>query len=379
LNNFDSSSILSKNGDPTTGCSNGESNYIEIDWQDDEGVVHDNASQCFGNCELVFQWLPCPSGGSSGGSNNNGDGSSSNDTGDSGSSGDSSNETGSDNNGSNNTGGSDSGSNEVPSYGSNSKPVITTPAKPCKNSTGLSGSDGCGSSLDAIERDNLFQVLSPSLNQNQADWIYLSADINLVELLNNFIESSTIYNQSENFNLILDLINYLILSQNLPDDNEYAQNGISVLIENPDANPFLGADCRSFEYAQPPGSLQKGCGVTDFDHTFYVYGNRPNGSPYYGEIDVNASLVYFTMPTFLTNGQAANLTAVAVTNAVRLTDLYYHENPDSTASQIQSYFNNNLSQQIGLVGGTISGVAPFPIPSPAPYLTSFFGASTDCN
>ena len=81
----------------------------------------------------------------------------------------------------------------------------------------------------------------------------------------------------------------------------------------------------------------------------------------------------------MTNGLAANHTAEAVTNAIRLTDIFYFENPDATPSQVQNSFNTNLTQQLGIYGGTISGVEPFPIPSPAPYLTSFFGAKTDCN
>jgi len=172
-----------------------------------------------------------------------------------------------------------------------------------------------------------------------------------------------------------------LLEDNFYSD-EYAAlviNAIYVLMFNPDANPILGSDCRSFEYAQPPGAIQKGCAVTDFNHTFYVAGISPNGSPYYGEVSVDMPIAYFTMPSWMTNSQAANLTASAVTNATRLTDAYYLENPFAEPFEIQNYFNNRLIQQLGIYNGTISGFQePFPIPSPAPYLTSFFGASTDC-
>ncbi|MDB4290096.1 hypothetical protein N9887_03405, partial [Flavobacteriaceae bacterium] len=178
---------------------------------------------------------------------------------------------------------------------------------------------------------------------------------------------------------------FYFLAENNSSNYDYTQakafivNVIAVMMANPDANPLLGADCSSFEYAQPPGALQKGCAVSGFDHTFYVAGISPNGSPYYGDVSISMSIAYFTMPTWMTNGLAANHTAEAVTNAIRLTDIFYFENPDATPSQVQNSFNTNLTQQLGIYGGAISGVEPFPIPSPAPYLTSFFGAKTDCN
>mgnify|MGYP000854727646 CR=1 FL=1 len=185
---------------------------------------------------------------------------------------------------------------------------------------------------------------------------------------------------AENIEKSLDIYDYVAKENSWANDaKEFAKAAVEVLMANPEANPLLGADCSSFEFAQPPGALQKGCAVSDFNHTFYVAGVRPNGSPYYGDVSVNLSTAYFTMPTSMTNGQAANLTAVAVTNAIRLTDVFYFENPDATSSQVQNSFNTNLTQQLGINGGTISGVEPFQIPNPAPYLTSFFGATTDCN
>jgi len=85
---------------------------------------------------------------------------------------------------------------------------VTKPTVKCKQSTGLGGSDGCGSTIDTIERDNLFQVLSPYLNQQQANWIYYSADIRIVTALNDFIESSSIYNEQDNINASILLIDF---------------------------------------------------------------------------------------------------------------------------------------------------------------------------
>lgn len=166
-----------------------------------------------------------------------------------------------------------------------------------------------------------------------------------------------------------------------PEVKAFAEYAIEVLAINPNANPLLGADCRSFEYAQPPGALQKGCAVSDFNHTFYTAGIRPNGSPYIGEIVSNISIIYFTMPTWMTNGQAANLTARAVTNAIKAADLYFFENPDVSRFELGDVFRDALRAQLAIVGGGMSTtIEPFPIPSPAPYITSVLGISNpyDC-
>ncbi|NJM80800.1 MAG: hypothetical protein HC854_16500 [Flavobacterium sp.] len=57
-----------------------------------------------------------------------------------------------------------------------------------------------------------------------------------------------------------------------PEALDFVEYSIKVLEANPSANPLLGADCRSFEYAQPPGATRKGCAVTNFNHTFYTAG-----------------------------------------------------------------------------------------------------------
>lgn len=162
---------------------------------------------------------------------------------------------------------------------------------------------------------------------------------------------------------------------------EFALNVIQVLMANPDANPLLGADCRSFEYAQPPGALQKGCAVINFNHTFYTAGIRPNGSPYYGDIDIPVNIIYFTMPPWMTNGQAANATAIAVTNAIKEADVYFFDNPDVSQYELADVFRDAISAHLSLVGGAFSTTQePFPIPSSAPYITSILGLSNpfDC-
>ena len=87
------------------------------------------------------------------------------------------------------------------------------------------------------------------------------------------------------------------------------------------------------------------------------------------------------MPTFLTNGQAANLTAIAVTEAMKETDLYFFENPDISEFSLDDFFRNRMMFNLALAGGSFStNIEPFPIPSPAPYITSILGLSNpfDC-
>ncbi|MGB1307899.1 MAG: hypothetical protein ACPG6B_03245 [Oceanihabitans sp.] len=80
------------------------------------------------------------------------------------------------------------------------------------------------------------------------------------------------------------------------------------------------------------------------------------------------------------NGQAANITAEVVTNAIKGTDLYFFTNPYELESEVGAFFRDLLISQMAIVGGTVNTTQePFPIPSPAPYITSLLGAATDCN
>ncbi|MEW7277510.1 hypothetical protein ABW636_02815 [Aquimarina sp. 2201CG1-2-11] len=127
--------------------------------------------------------------------------------------------------------------------------------------------------------------------------------------------------------------------------------------------------------------MQKACAVKDFNNNFYTAGIRSNGSPYAGSISVPVDIVYFTMPTWMTNGQASNLTAEAVTAAIKAADIYFFRNPDITEFQLADFFRDAIKVELAIVGGTITNVEPFPIPSPAPYITSVLGISNpfDCD
>ncbi|MFC4636667.1 hypothetical protein ACFO3O_22370, partial [Dokdonia ponticola] len=197
--------------------------------------------------------------------------------------------------------------------------------------------------------------------------VAVNYDLTLIFGLNQFLEPD----------LTTEQVNWIFENE---ENVAFAEYALQILTANPDANPLIGADCRSFEYAQPPGAPQKGCAVTNFNHTFYTAGVRPDGSPYYGELDSNIDIIYFTMPTWMTNGQAANLTADAVTNAIMATDLQFFADPDISEIGLGNFFRDALIFQMSILGGSVStNIEPFPIPSPAPYITSLFGAKTDCN
>lgn len=205
--------------------------------------------------------------------------------------------------------------------------------------------------------------------------------LNSLQELTNFTPEMSTWLQSQSQSLANQIESLLQEDSCSEESQQQAMNAIRVLIANPDANPLLRADCRSFEFAKPPEALQRSCAVTNFNNTFHTAGIRPNGSPYYGEIDVPINLIYFTMPAWMTNGQAANITAEAVTNAIRVTNIYFISHPDITPLQLKIYFLEVIEYQLSLVGGSFSTTnAPYYIPSPAPYLMSLIGISDpyDC-
>lgn len=155
-------------------------------------------------------------------------------------------------------------------------------------------------------------------------------------------------------------------------------NGESIRIENTEVtNPFLGVDCASFEYAMPPGQFKRACAVKNFNHKFYSFGMSPSGSLDEREIESYVDTIYFTMPAWKTNGMSANHTAVAVTTAIRATDIYYATHFNATASEVGDFFYDSITTALAIYGGTVT--APFFINSPAPYLRTLFNAKTDCN
>lgn len=220
-----------------------------------------------------------------------------------------------------------------------------------------------GETFDFAFRKKVYDLrIALQLNDTQEQW-----------LIGNRGKTENIYNYYSDLNEAGAWSNQEVL---------FVTNAINVLMVDSSANPLLGADCRSFEYALPPGALQRGCAVKNFDHRFYTAGIRPNGSPYFGTIEVPVDTIYFTMPNWMSNGQAANNTAVAVTAAIKIADVYFFNNPDASEFTVADVFRDALKAELTIVGGSFSlTVEPFPIPSPAPYITSVLGISNpfDCD
>ncbi len=213
LENFDSNGILSKN-DPTTGCSNGELQYIEIDWEDGSGNIYDESSACPGDCTIVWYWLPCP---------NTGGGSTSDDSGSDGSSdnGSSNNDSGNYHSGIDDGGNNNGGSISGPSGGSTSgndndpNPVITTPKK-------KDGSSAAGSFLiDIIGEENL--------TPNQIDWINNINDSDSNQALYSIILSNN--SSIESIIFVIESINRL--REGIVSINEVSLTGTTLLTDVP--------------------------------------------------------------------------------------------------------------------------------------------------
>ena len=136
--------------------------------------------------------------------------------------------------------------------------------------------------------------------------------------------------------------------------------------------------CSSFEYAQPAGESVKACAVTNLNESFYASKLDANGNWGFYNVDVNYPILYFKMPTWMTNGSAATLTASAVNQAFNSTTAWYALNPEATEYQVGLQLDIELTISMQAIGGTMQIIAPFNIPSPAPFVTSLFSTG-NCN
>ncbi|MGC6431901.1 MAG: hypothetical protein ACON5F_12725 [Jejuia sp.] len=137
-------------------------------------------------------------------------------------------------------------------------------------------------------------------------------------------------------------------------------------------NPVYSAPCSAFEYAQPAGELVKACAVTGLWNRFYSYGIQ-NGKHGTFEAFVVYPLVFFTAPTWMTNGLASNKTATAVIVAFRKTDIWFAANPYATKEQVGNKLSSYILKEMAKFGGSMTQIPPFGIRSPAPYVPSLSG------
>ena len=149
---------------------------------------------------------------------------------------------------------------------------------------------------------------------------------------------------------------------------EAQENVISHLIEE---FAFPHPHCSSFEYANGLNGLVKSAAVIGIKELFVVY--------YIDGFDlkvkyVNVALpiMYFNMPSYLANGQAATLSALALEEAIDATDDYLDANPLTSQPVLEEIFKQNINLAMNTIQGSSSTVPSFPILNPAPYVTNFF-------
>jgi len=145
-------------------------------------------------------------------------------------------------------------------------------------------------------------------------------------------------------------------------------------VETDEYNPLFFVNCTSFEYYNPPGSLLTAAAVDNMAETFYAMDLTGNII----ETDVYYNRVYFTMPSWIRNGQAANLTAEAVTFANNATQVWYTLNPSASKETVSIIWRNNMNSAMTLKGGQFSTVAPFPMRNAGDYQTSLL-SSGNCD
>ena len=104
--------------------------------------------------------------------------------------------------------------------------------------------------------------------------------------------------------------------------------------------------------------------------TFYALRIRSDGSFYYAETDVEYNRVYFTMPSWRRNGEAANITAQVVTAATNATQVWYESNPRASEYAVSDKWIQFMKAGMLARGGQFSKVAPFPMSNAGRYQTT---------
>jgi hypothetical protein len=161
------------------------------------------------------------------------------------------------------------------------------------------------------------------------------------------------------------------------DDRTICPEGEVIVVEN---NPLFGVDCKSFSYSAPPGALFRAAKVDNFVNRFYGAYLNSDLNFGVGFYESSWESIYFVMPLSVTNGEAANLSATAVTNAIREMDSYVVTFPQESEFEYKQKFENYLTYHMGLVGGSWQNIPPpFPIPTGEEYEMNFFGAKTNCD
>ncbi|WBX76460.1 hypothetical protein PG911_17835 [Tenacibaculum ovolyticum] len=142
-------------------------------------------------------------------------------------------------------------------------------------------------------------------------------------------------------------------------------------------NPLIFVNCISFEYYKPPGSSVTAAAVENMSEKFYAIKIKADGSTKFIETSVRYNRVYFTMPSWKLNGQAANETAEIVTAAKNLTQAWYLLNPNASKYAISDKWIQLMKAGMLTKKGQFSKEPPFYMRNASDYQTSLLSTG-DC-
>ncbi len=140
---------------------------------------------------------------------------------------------------------------------------------------------------------------------------------------------------------------------------------------NAEEYPF--ADCASFEYASAQGGLMKACAVNHLNvvvgaTAWYSHGAEVRG--FVLKVDGSA---FFAVPELYRNGQAANVTAIAVSAANLEIQLWFKANPTSSKLQTELEWGRLLKKGMKSIGGSFSTVNTYNVYSASNYIQNLKG------
>ena len=139
--------------------------------------------------------------------------------------------------------------------------------------------------------------------------------------------------------------------------------------------PFV--HCSTFEYLNGQNGLVKSAAVANINNLFTTYRGSGFNVEYRG-VNIALPIIYFNMPPVWTNGAAATASALALGEAIDLTDDYLDANPYVNLFELEQIFIQNINSSMNSIGGTASRVPSFEIPNLSNYTTSLI-SNGNCN